>query len=326
MATAPHTSAVPPAAVTLVTQTRVSPGHDEEFARWQEQVNNALAHFPGCLDHTVIPPHPPVQVDWVVVQRFTSPESARAWLQSEQRLHLLNTIQPLLVGQDDVHLFGDGSGPKLPAPVTAIISMRVQPGQEVAFQEWQRRIAAVEATFEGFSGYRLEPPVLGVQDDWTTMIRFDSDAHLDAWLNSEQRQRLLAETPRFNAESHIRKVRTSFDSWFTSGQGVAAEPPPSWKQNMIVLLMLYPTVFLFGFFVQTPLLVGRGMPFWLALFLANAVSTVLLGWYFVPWASRALDWWLNPTLAAAPRVNWVGVGLIVALYGLCLLVFSQFPS
>ena len=94
---------------------------------------------------------------------------------------------------------------------------------------------------------------------------------------------------------------------------------------MIVLLTLYPTVFLFGSFVQTPLLVGRGMPFWLALFLANAVITGVLGWYFVPWASRALDWWLNPTPAAGPRVNGAGVGLIVALYGLCLLVFSQFP-
>jgi antibiotic biosynthesis monooxygenase (ABM) superfamily enzyme len=157
------------------------------------------------------------------------------------------------------------------------------------------------------------------------MIRFDSDAHLDAWLNSEQRQWLLEEAPRFSAEFHTRKIRTGFDSWFTSGEGAAAEPPPAWKQNMIVLLTLYPTVFLFGYFVQTPLLVDRGIPFWLALFLANAVSTGLLGWFFVPWASRALDWWLNPAPAAAPRVNRAGAGLIVALYGLCLLVFSQFP-
>ena len=128
MATAPHESS----AVTLVTQTRVSPSHDEEFARWQEQVNNALAHFPGYLDQTVLPPNPPVQVDWVVVQRFASAKTARAWLQSEQRQRLLNTIQPLLVGQDDVHLFADDSGLKLPAPVSAIISMRVPPGQEVA--------------------------------------------------------------------------------------------------------------------------------------------------------------------------------------------------
>jgi hypothetical protein len=49
------------------------------------------------------------------------------------------------------------------------------------------------------------------------------------------------------------------------------------------------------------------MPFWLALFLANALITGLLGWYFVPWASRALDWWLNPKPATTPRVIWAGV-------------------
>lgn len=253
-------------------------------------MNKAIARFPGFLDHSVIPPNPPVQVDWVIVQRFESAETARAWLQSEQRLRLINAILPLLVGQVDVHLVTGGRSPTLAAPVTAIISMRVKPGQEVAFQEWQRRIAAAEAKFDGFSGYRLDPPVPGVQDDWTTMLRFDSDAHLDAWLNSDQRKRLLEEAPRFSTEFHTRKVHTGFDSWFTGGKGAGAEPPPAWKQNMVVLLTLYPTVFLFGFLVQTPLMVGRGMPFWLALFLANAVSTALLGWLFVPWASRALDW------------------------------------
>jgi antibiotic biosynthesis monooxygenase (ABM) superfamily enzyme len=224
-----------------------------------------------------------------------------------------------------VHLFEDGTGPRLAAPVTAVISMRVKSGQEAAFQEWQRRIAAVEATFPGFSGYRLEPPVPGVQDDWTSMVRFDSDAHLDAWLNSEQRQRLLAETPQFSAEFHTRKVKTGFDSWFTSGQGPGAEPPPGWKQNMIVLLVLYPTVFLFGFFVGTPLLARNGVPFWLALFVGNATSTVLLGYWFVGWMSRALGWWLYPAPAAGPRVHWLGAGVVVALYALCLLVFSQLP-
>ncbi len=312
-------------AVTLVTQTRVSPEHDAQFARWQEQVNDTIAQFPDYLDHTVMPPRPPAQVDWVIVQRFKSAEAARAWLQSDERLRLLDAIQPMLVGHDDVYLVADGAGPRLSAPVTAIISMRVNPEREAAFLEWQRRIAAVEATFEGFSGYRLEPPVPGVQDDWVTMIRFDSDAHLDAWLNSEQRQRLIAETPSFSAEFHTRKVRTGFDSWFTAGQGASAASPPPWKQNMIVLLTLYPTVFLFGSFIQTPLLVSRGVPFWLALFIANAVSTALLGWWFVPQASRLLQWWLSPTPASPRWVSWAGVGLIVLLYGLCLLVFSQFP-
>jgi antibiotic biosynthesis monooxygenase (ABM) superfamily enzyme len=325
MATASPEPAASTAPVTVVTQTRVAAGHDAEFSRWQEEVNGVLAGIPGYLDHSVIPPNPPAQVDWVIVQRFKSAEAARGWLQSEQRLRLLEKIQPLLIGQDDVHLFEDDSDHKVAAPVTTIISHRVLPGKEAAFVEWQRRIAAVEATFEGFSGYRFEPPVPGVQDDWVTMLRFDSDAHLDAWLNSEQRQQLLKETPDFSPEFHVRKVKTGFDSWFTAGTRPGAEPPAAWKQNMVVLLVLYPTVFLFGFFVGTPFLMNRGVPFWLTLFLSNAASTILLGYWFTPQVSRALMWWLSPTRTSPPWTNWAGAGLVALLYGLCLLVFSQFP-
>src|SRR5262249_3590401 len=53
--------------------------------------------------------------------------------------------------------------------------------------------------------------------------------------------------------------------------------PPPWKQAMVVLLALYPIAFLFGYFVQRPLLLGRaGMPFWSTVFIANGVSVVLL--------------------------------------------------
>jgi uncharacterized protein len=311
-------------AMTLVTQTRVATGHDDEFLRWQDEVNQTIERFPGFLDHAIYPPNPPAQVDWVISQRFKDAQSARAWLQSDERLKLLTKIQPILVGQDDIHLVSADSGPRLPAPVTAVISMKVKPGQEDAFVEWQRRIAAAEAEFEGFSGYRLEPPVPGVQDDWTTMLRFDSDEHLEAWLNSEQRKRLLEETPKFSDEFHTRKIRSGFDPWFAkSGEGL----PAAWKVNMVVLLVLYPTVFLFGFFVQTPLLMRRfGLPFWLALFVANAVSTVLLGYWFTGWASRGLDFWLHPKPGNLAKANWGGTILVVALYIALLAIFSRFPA
>jgi hypothetical protein len=51
------------------------------------------------------------------------------------------------------------------------------------------------------------------------------------------------------------------------------------RQNMLVLLMLYPVVFLFGYFVQNPLLIGRAaLPFAVALFIGNVMSVVLLNY------------------------------------------------
>jgi antibiotic biosynthesis monooxygenase (ABM) superfamily enzyme len=317
--------------VTLVTHTNIMPASTDTFEDWQRQVNDVLTTFAGYLDQTVIPPSPPLQTDWVIIQRFLTVEAARAWLQSEERQHLLDAIHPFLVGQSDVHLFTQDSPGGSSSPVSAVISTRVKPGQQDAFLRWYRRISAVQAKFEGFQGYKFEAPIPGVQDDWVTILRFDSDAHLEAWLNSEQRQHILEEANAFSLDTHIRKVRVGFESWFKFTGAQQQSPPPIWKVNMIVLLALYPIVFLFSIFVQTPLLIQRGMPFWLALFVGNAFSTILLGWVVVPLLSKAFTWWLSPLESTAPtqitpqRITWAGTALILCLYALLFLIFSRFP-
>jgi antibiotic biosynthesis monooxygenase (ABM) superfamily enzyme len=309
--------------VTLVTQIRVRSETSTEFERWLDRLNDAVAQTPGYFDHEVIPPSPPVQVDWAIVQRFASAEAARAWLQSTQRQRMLDEAQPLVVGYADVHLVTDRNRPASAGPVSAVISTRVKLGQDDAFQRWQHRIAAAQATFDGFQGYKLEPPIRGVQDDWLVVVRFDSDAHLKAWMNSEQRRQLLRETADFDVETQVRTVRSGFESWFPSTDDAQQRPPPAWKQNMLVLLMLYPVVFLFGKWVQTPLLMERGAaPFWLALFIGNAASVTLLNW-LVPWASRRFGWWLRPSGHDNARVAWTGAALVTLLYGVCLVVFAH---
>ena len=89
---------------------------------------------------------------------------------------------------------------------------------------------------------------------------------------------------------------------------------------MIVLLLLYPVVFLFGLWVQTPILMGRvGLPFWLSLFVGNVVSVLLLNW-LVPLTSRGFGWWLAP---AGRWTSLAGAALIVMLYAVWLFLFSN---
>lgn len=308
--------------VTVVTQTRVREGMAEEFARWQSTISAAVAEFPGFVEQSVMPPSPPVQVDWVILQRFASAEAASAWLRSDRRTQFLNDIQPILVGPDDVHVVRDNSGGARPAPVSAVISTRVKPGQEAAYRAWEQRIAAAQARSAGFQGYRFEPPIPGVQDDWLAILRFDSERDLQAWLDSPERRKLLEESEPFVEDFRARVVRTGFEQWFPpTTEGAPA--PPVWKQNMIVLLLLYPVVFLFGIWIQNPLLIRRaGLPFWLALFIGNAASVLLLNW-LVPWTSRGFGWWLSPPRDPGGRISIAGAVLIVALYAGLLFVFSK---
>jgi antibiotic biosynthesis monooxygenase (ABM) superfamily enzyme len=310
--------------VAVVTQTCVLPGRAPEFREWLDRVRHVLDGVGGSLDHSVIEPAPPLQPDWVVVQRFAGLDAARAWLESAERQRLLDEIEPALVGDLEVHLFTAGAGPES-AAVSAVIATRVVPGREEAFLRWHRRIAAAQASFPGYRGYRLERPIPGVQEDWVAILRYDSEEHLAAWLASPERHALLHEGGAFAEAADIHTVRSGFDTWFAFDEAPPGAAAPAWKQNMLVLLVLYPLVFLFGEWVQTPLLVDNGVPFWLALFIGNAVSVALLGWVLIPGASRRLRWWLAPPAGEkGRRLTWVGAALVASLYAASLAVFSQF--
>src|SRR5262245_50783241 len=116
-----------------------------EFAQWQSAISAAAAEFPGFITQSVLPPNPPLQVDWVIQQQFSDIDAASAWLRSERRTRLLDAAQPMLAGHDDVHLVRDSTTGVRPAPVSVVISSHVKAGQEVAFRAWEQRIAAAQA-------------------------------------------------------------------------------------------------------------------------------------------------------------------------------------
>src|SRR6202040_3668647 len=161
---------------------------------------------------------------------------ALAWLNSNDRLKRVEEAQPMLVGHDDIHVVNDGGSGALPAPVSAVISTRIKPGQEAAYRQWEQRIAAAQAKSPGFQGYRFEPPIPGVQDDWLAILRFDTERNLQAWLDAPGRKKLLGEAAPFLEEFHARVVRTGFEQWFPSA-AAGTSAPAVWKVNMLVLLL-----------------------------------------------------------------------------------------
>lgn len=306
------------APVTIVMQMKVAPGVDEPFAEWRRQTTVELRSAPGFVAATSLPPSPPVQVDWALLYRFTQSEDAHAWLGSDAWQQRLAGLIPILDGNVDVSLLGDDVPP--PSPVTLMIATRVVDGAEEDYKSWIRRMDAAQSRFPGYEGYKLVPPVPGVQSDWVTLLRFDSEAHLQEWMASSQRQRLLDQSKAFTSGFRTRTIRSGFDQWFPSGGPALA---PVWKQDMLVLLALYPVVYLFGVWVGTPLLRDHlGLPFWLALFIGNIVSIVLLNW-LVPWLSRRFGWWLQPAGEATGRTNLRGVAILGALYAGLLLLCSH---
>ena len=305
--------------VSIVTQTCVRPESAEAFARWQGETSTVIAAFAGFIEQQLIPPKPPLQVDWVILQRFATLDDARRWLASPERQKRLEGITSMLVGRDDVHIVQDATGGSKAAPVSTVISTRVLPGKEAEYRVWERKIAAVQSKAPGLQGYRFEAPVPGVQENYVAILRFDSEANLNAWLESPERRQLVEEAAPLTQETHARIARTGFEQWFRDESG-APMGAPVWKMDMIVLLLLYPIVFLWSVYIGFPYLAK--MPFAVSLFLGNIVSVGLTG-FLVPWVAGHFGWWLGPKKDAG-RMSLLGAGLILALYAAMVVVFWRF--
>lgn len=79
---------------------------------------------------------------------------------------------------------------------TVIIGQKVRPGCEQEFEAWQTDMNSRASAYPGFLGAEINPPT-AVQSDWVVVYRFDSVAHVQAWINSATRQDLLASGERF---------------------------------------------------------------------------------------------------------------------------------
>src|SRR5262249_46069349 len=76
------------------------------------------------------------------------------------------------------------------APATAIIGQKVLRGMDGPFRSWQEDLNAAAAYYPGFLGAEISAPTQ-LQPDWVVVYRFDSVAHLQAWINSGTRQTYL---------------------------------------------------------------------------------------------------------------------------------------
>ena len=308
-----------PKVVTAATTVQVRQGEEGAVAGWLTEMNKTVATFPGYISAVVIPPAPPAQQDWVMVQRFQILKQLGAWLDSDERSSLLDKSASLLVDEGTTNVIEGASTERSPQDmVTEIITVSVKPGMEKAYRDWVERIRPMEAKFPGYQGLELQPPIPGLQDDWVSLLRFATAEHLNAWLESYARRAAVEEVEPF-IDRRERQVTSAFSGWFTFGDA-PGQVPPSWKQSMIVLLTLYPIVMLEQMFLN-PLWDSLSLDMAEAIFIGNQLSLAATGFLLIPLALR-LRVVATPEAQRFMGVEAAGIGLIVGLYALSIVVFA----
>jgi antibiotic biosynthesis monooxygenase (ABM) superfamily enzyme len=165
-------------------------------------------------------------------------------------------------------------------PITAVFSFTVKPGDEEAFAHLMHDIHKVARTFPGHMGVTtLRSPTQ--KSNFQTILRFDTAAHLDAWLSSPQRKAMMGPVSEL-VESDPTKQATGLETWFDI-PGQVVPPPPRWKMAITTFIAIYPLSLLYSYFL-VPHTLSLPVPV-RSLFLP-IIAPVILTYLFMPLLTR----------------------------------------
>lgn len=292
----------------LVVKMRLRPGVEANFSSWHARMSTAPADIVGFVNAEVNAPVPG-ESEWRVIQRFRNVRDLKAWRASESHKLLVQEARELADGADGV----------MDGVVTEVVTTYVKPGKKQEYREWANKIHQAEAQFPGYRGSYLQPPASAGQSYWTTLVRFATPEQLDVWLNSDMRRGLLSLHDELVRSWEHHRLTNSFSGWFPA-DATTKESPKSWKQSMLVVLMLFPIVVLKIRFLS-PLL--KGLSTSPATFIGNVISVALLAWPFMPLAIRPMKWWLLPANDRAKWINPLGIAVLAALYTVEIVLLSR---
>jgi len=172
-------------------------------------------------------------------------------------------------------------------PITVVFSWTVIPGKEHLFEEVLHDIYKVAHTFPGHMGVTtLQSPTQ--KGNFQTILNFDSEDHLSAWLDSPIRHKMVALLGQI-AHSETTIKATGLETWFEL-PGQTVKPPPRWKMVTTTFIAIYPLSLLYALYLAPHILhwpVGVR-----ALFLPT-IAPIVLTYLFMPFLTqRVLKRWL----------------------------------
>lgn len=297
----------------IIATAQVRPGTDKEFSAWKAHHDQVIGKFPGFVSSDIIPPTHAGSAEWTIILNFCSLGDLEAWRKSSERAEIIAEGMLLFEGGNfgEAVQLGDG-GERPDSHVTEVIFSKIKAGQEDTYREWAARMQAAQAKYPGYRGTFLQPPE-EAGGLWTTIMRFDTAGHLEAWMNAPERREMLQESKSFVEHEQLTRLATSFPGWVPIDP-MTGKGPPNWKTSLLVLLGLFPIVMLeMRFF--SPILAGLGLHASLAVFISNTVSVFATSFATMPLFVRWFGWWLFPK-SDTPATTRKGVFILLALFAL----------
>ncbi len=201
---------------------------------------------------------------------------------------------------NETHQPLDSPPHRIQGPVTTTVTRRVKPGHEPFYDQFLEGIIAAASKFPGHLGVDVFRPESATAGEYRIVYRFDTDDHLRAWLDSDERAAWVE-----RAEPHVigpmsTRFMTGLETWFTMPAGANVPPPPAYKMALLTWITIFPLITLVVIALD-PLLEKLELVPRLAV--TTAVTVPIMTWLVMPRITRLLRGWLYRNASPSRRIG-----------------------
>jgi len=174
---------------------------------------------------------------------------------------------------------------------TVVITHRVAKNKHADYDAWLNEITPLSTSSAGFLDWQIVRPIPEQTETFTIIIRFDTQANLEGWMNSPTRNQLIEKVQALLVSGDDFFVSSGLDFWFTP-EGAKAKVPIRWKQYLVTWSAIYPLA------LGVPLLVlpllktlGISNPYLISLVMTGTIVFCMV-YVVMPNYTRLIHRWL----------------------------------
>jgi len=181
------------------------------------------------------------------------------------------------------------------APVTVMVTRRVLPGRAAEFETLMDGMTGAARRFPGhLSCYQIKP-VEGGDRSYHALFAFDSQVHLQAWMNSPERAAWLQKISLVTLGETPTRILCGLEGWFALPTQDVRAPPPRYKMALLAWSGIFPLVLVLTNSVG-PLV--RPISAVLSVFVITFLVVLFMTWAVMPVLTRLMAGWLYPKAVA----------------------------
>ncbi len=171
-------------------------------------------------------------------------------------------------------------------PVTVLFARTAKPGQEQAYEAWNRELIRIS---EAQPGHVDTSVVAEDNRRFITLQRFDSHQHLQNWLNSPERLSRLTKLDELTEDAPEPTELTGMETWFRLPGHTGSGHIPRWKMVIVTFGVIYCFILALNVFVVPHI---SHLPLLVRVAVFPAVMVPLLTYIVMPRVTKLFRGWL----------------------------------